>query len=70
MFWILIIWIKIIFYWKFFNFKFSSYFKTEKNVTGGFWKQQQKIEPPYSSNLGGTLEAFLDHLMPIRKVIL
>lgn len=27
----------------------------------------KKIELPYSSNLGEALEAFLDHLMPIRK---
>lgn len=30
----------------------------------------KKIEPPYSSNLGVTLEAFFYHLMPVRKGIL
>lgn len=29
--------------------------------------ETKKIEPPYSSNLGEALEAFLDHLMPVRK---
>lgn len=34
-------------------------------LQGAFGKK--KIEPPYMSNLGEALEAFLDHLMPIRK---
>lgn len=32
--------------------------------------KKKKIEPFRSSNLGEALEAFLDHLMPIRKGIL
>lgn len=30
-------------------------------------QNKNKIEPPFSSNLGEELEASLDHLMPIRK---
>lgn len=33
----------------------------------GAFRNKKKIEPPYSSNLGEALEAFLAHLMPIRK---
>lgn len=66
MFWISIISTEIIFYWKFFDFKFSFYFKTEKKCYKGLL-ETKKIKPPYSSNLGEALEAFLDHLMPIRK---
>lgn len=57
----------MLFCWKFFNFKFSFYFKTEKKCYKGLSGTKKKIEPPYSSNLGEALEAFLDCLMPIRK---
>lgn len=57
MFWISIISTEIIFYWKFFDFKFSFYFKTEKKCYKGLL-ETKKIKPPYSSNLGETPEAF------------